>query len=100
MMDSTAYFQNASARNGDSLSEMVFLPHWSSDNWDKLLEQTQAQFYVPGDIVIHAGAEDRALYIVAFGRFMVLANHNQRFALNLNKRKCIRLSTIEGGSVI
>ncbi len=99
-MDSTVYFENPSARNSDSVSEIVFLPHWSGGNWDKLLEQTQTQFYVPGDIVIHAGSEDRALYIVAFGRFMVLSNRKKRFALNPNKRKCIRISTIEGGSVI
>ncbi|MEZ4868329.1 MAG: cyclic nucleotide-binding domain-containing protein [Caldilineaceae bacterium] len=49
-----------------------FLHHWQQRQWQKLLALTQARRYSAGDLVLQAGATERALYLVAFGELEVL----------------------------
>lgn len=94
---------NAADSQPDSQSsELIFLANWQASDWDLLLEYTQTQMFSPGSIVLRAGAEDRALYIVAFGRLKVLVNRNKRlsrFKLGDTKKPAL-ITVVESGSVI
>ncbi len=82
--------------------ERVFLADWPSSNWDSVLEYTQTQMFSPGSMVLKAGSEDRALYIVAFGRLKVLVNRKKRlnrFKL-VGAKKAAHIGIVEAGAVI
>jgi CRP/FNR family cyclic AMP-dependent transcriptional regulator len=56
----------------EAQGEAVFLPERSEDDWSRLLGHTETLRFGAGDLVIRAGEEDRALYIVAEGTLEVL----------------------------
>jgi CRP-like cAMP-binding protein len=92
----------ADSQSDTQASELIFLTHWQSSDWDLLLEYTQTQMFSPGSIVLRAGAEDRALYIVAFGRLKVLVNRNKRLSRfkSGSAKKPALVGVVESGSVI
>ncbi len=96
-----SFFDEMGTTAGNSASELILLPGWINSNWDKLLEQTETQVFSPGSMVIRAGSDERALYIVAFGSLRMLVNQRRRLSLNLKKTKNPALiKTIGNGAVI
>lgn len=69
----------------------IFLPQWGSEEWEKLLKQTQTLLYKAGETIFETGSAERALYIVAYGTLEVLVT------LRGQER---RIATILGGSVM
>lgn len=58
------YPDGSEAADGD---EVVLLPDLGEREWATLLSYTQRRRYVAGDLVIRAGDQERALYVVAAG---------------------------------
>jgi CRP/FNR family transcriptional regulator, cyclic AMP receptor protein len=53
------------------------LPDRSKEDWERLLGHSEMLRFGPGDLVIRAGEEDRALYIVAEGTLEIVL-YNER----------------------
>ncbi len=93
------YLESASS-SGDA-SENILLPNWDSSHWDSLLRYTQTQMFSAGDTVLRAGSDERALYIVAFGRVLMFTNTKRRRWNRLTKRRMPpQMTVVETGSVM
>ena len=66
-MDFSSFFDYPTEMVNEGSDELLFLPGRSEEDWEKLLVHTDARRFRPGDEVIRAGTEDRALYIVTEG---------------------------------
>ncbi len=85
----------------DSGASTTFLPDWSASHWECLLEHTQTQMYSAGDIIIRAGSDERALYLIAFGKLASFVNAKKRLSIGFNRRHTTPLvAAIETGAVI
>jgi CRP-like cAMP-binding protein len=73
--------------------DLTFLKDQSEADWAKLLAQTEMCRFRPGEMVIHEGEADRALYIVADGTLELLLPQTSRGHPR-------RLAAIEPGTVI
>ncbi|MGH9076795.1 MAG: Crp/Fnr family transcriptional regulator [Acidimicrobiales bacterium] len=73
----------------------VFLAEASERDWEVLLSYSRRRRYGPGDVVIAAGAPDRALYLVVEGSLEVLAPLGGR-----GRDRFRPLGTVVEGSVI
>jgi len=51
--------------------DRLLLAEWSDDNWNKLLDRTQAKPFRTSEVVIQRGALDRALHFVVAGALEV-----------------------------
>ena len=92
-MDFTSFFDYPNLAAGERPEEMVFLPDRSDDDWAKLLTFTETRRFRSGDVVIHLGETDRALYLVTQGSLDVLIPYRGNQSLR-------RLTTVDAGSVI
>ena len=90
-MDFGSFFDYPTQDTTDDAGDYILLQEWGNAEWSRLLNHTQTQLYDPGDIVIHTGDAERALYIVAFGTLEVLVNQRGRTT---------RIATVHTGSVI
>ncbi len=52
--------------------DLVFLRDRSEDDWARLLDHSELLRFRAGDVIIRAGEEDRALYIVVEGALEIL----------------------------
>ena len=57
--------------------DFVFLPDRSKEDWARLLDHSEMLRFRTGDLIIRAGEEDRALYIVVDGTLEILL-YNER----------------------
>ncbi len=92
-MDFSSFFDYPESEANTTRDEYVFLPTWRDQEWAKLLEHTETRVFNAGDIVLRAGDNERALYLVAFGSFEVLLSRGQ-------PERLIRFALIETGSVL
>lgn len=76
-MDMTRFFAYPTQEAASSSNNFVLLPGWSAREWDRLLTHTQTYRFHAGDVVIHEGDTERALYLVLSGRFEVFVPHKQ-----------------------
>ena len=66
-MDFSSFFDYPTEIVDESSDELLFLADRSAEDWEKLLQHTDARRFRAGEEVIRAGTEDRALYIVSEG---------------------------------
>ena len=66
-MDLSSFFDYPDVKVHEAADEVAFLRDRSERDWEKLLSHTDARPFSAGDIVIHAGDMDRALFIVTSG---------------------------------
>jgi CRP/FNR family transcriptional regulator, cyclic AMP receptor protein len=92
-MDFSSFFDYPETEADTTRDEFVFLPTWRDQEWAKLLEYTETRLFNAGDLVLRAGDNERALYLVAFGRFEVLLSRGE-------PERLIRFAMIEAGSVL
>lgn len=74
------------------LEELVFLPDWSDDDWDKLLAYTETRRFTASEVLISIGEPDRSLFLVAEGSLEVL--------IPGARGRMRRIATIDAGSVV
>ncbi len=90
-MDFTSLFDYSGTAQAAATEELVFLPQASPNDWDRLIEHTDARRFAAGDLVLRQGSAEQAFYIVTRGRLEVLmADDRGSFR---------RIATIEPGSV-
>lgn len=74
-------------------SDDLFLSRWKPPLWRRLLAHFETRRFIAGQMVIQAGATDRALYLITKGAFEV-------FLPNGRRRSPRRLAVVQAGSVI
>jgi CRP-like cAMP-binding protein len=71
-MDTSAFFDYPTLGGaGEPGPDPGFLPRASMEEWDAVLGATETLRFHPGDVVLRAGARDRAFYILLDGRLEV-----------------------------
>jgi CRP-like cAMP-binding protein len=77
-MDTTAFFNYPTLGGGREAAptpggspDPGFLPHASMEEWDAVLAATETLRFHPGDVLLRAGARDRAFYVLLDGRLQV-----------------------------
>lgn len=68
-MDWVAVFK--SVEPSRTAPDVLALPHWQAQNWQKLLAHTTPRHFRASEVVIQRGASDRTLYLVAAGMLEV-----------------------------
>ena len=71
-MDLSSFFDYPDVQVHETADEVAFLGDRSERDWEKLLSHTDSRPFSAGDVVIHAGDMDRALYIVTSGSLAML----------------------------
>jgi CRP/FNR family cyclic AMP-dependent transcriptional regulator len=66
-MDTTGFFQYPGSAQLPTENPKGFLEDRGAEDWDLLLEHTETQLHRAGDVVLHQGAFDRALYLLVDG---------------------------------
>jgi CRP/FNR family transcriptional regulator, cyclic AMP receptor protein len=90
-VDFTTFFNYPDSESEAASEDFSFLPTWSPQDWDKLLQHTQTQMWSEGDIVVSAGETERALHLVHYGTLEVLMPVAGRL---------VAITTIAEGSVL
>ena len=67
-----SFFDYPDQSAGEQQQELVFLPQWDDNRWQRLLEYTEMRRFQAGDMVIRQGETDRSFYIIIEGRLEVL----------------------------
>jgi CRP-like cAMP-binding protein len=71
-MDTSAFFDYPTLGGArEPVPDPGFLPRASMEEWDAVLGATETLRFHPGDVVLRAGARDRAFYILLDGRLEV-----------------------------
>lgn len=70
-MDYAHTFMRAAREASASSSDVLFLPHWSEENWIGLLGRMQPRAVSASEIIIARGSHERSLYFTAIGEFEV-----------------------------
>jgi CRP-like cAMP-binding protein len=73
-------------------ADALLLPHWSAEDWRRLLVLTSPRTVAASEIVIARGAEERCLYFTVSGEFEVGSAYLGAISLN-------SLARIPAGSV-
>lgn len=71
-MSLQAFFDYPTEVSPEQPDELVFLPQWTEEQWQKLFTYTGKVRLNPGDDLIRMGDTDRSFYIVTVGRFEIL----------------------------
>ncbi|HWT22015.1 MAG TPA: cyclic nucleotide-binding domain-containing protein [Solirubrobacteraceae bacterium] len=66
-MDTTGFFNYPTLAAPEPAPDPGFLPRATEDEWDALLDATETLRFAPGDVVLTAGARDRAFYLLLDG---------------------------------
>lgn len=90
-MDFQSFFDYPGETSADDARQLVFLADLSPEGWGKLLARTGAQRFRAGEVLVHAGEAQPALYIVASGSLEVLGTDR--------RGRERRVAVIEQGSV-
>lgn len=53
--------------------DVLMLPAWTEENWERLLQYTEPRRFRAGEMVIQRGSAGRALYLVAAGALEIRA---------------------------
>ena len=72
-MGISSFFDYSDSETDDQPGGLALLPQWRDSDWARLLAHTAARRFGAGEVVIDAGAEERALYIVSTGVLEILA---------------------------
>lgn len=88
-----SFFDYPDQEGAPTSPELVFLPHWGDEKWEKLLRYTEIRRFRTGDIVIRQGDTDRTFFILVEGRLEVLIRRG-------NSGQLRRTQLREGGAVV
>lgn len=72
-MDTSSFFNYPTLPSAGKIPapDIGLLPHATGEEWDALLDATEALRFHPGDVVLRAGERDRAVYLLLDGRLVV-----------------------------
>ena len=72
-MDTSSFFNYPTLPSAREIPahDIGLLPHATGEEWDALLDATEALRFHPGDVVLRAGERDRAVYLLLDGRLVV-----------------------------
>jgi CRP-like cAMP-binding protein len=80
-MDTSAFFDYPTLGGArEPAPDPGFLPRASMEEWDAVLGATETLRFHPGDVVLRAGARDRAFYILLDGRLEVQGTGGEALA--------------------
>jgi NTE family protein len=69
---SSLFFDYPTEPEDAQAQDLVLLPHWDNEKWQKLLRYTQIRRFVAGEYVIQIGDTSRTFYILLEGQLEVL----------------------------
>jgi CRP/FNR family transcriptional regulator, cyclic AMP receptor protein len=70
-LDHADVFVKAVQAAATPAADALFLPHWSTSDWARLLALTSPREVAASEIVISRGAEERCLYFTVSGEYEV-----------------------------
>lgn len=70
-MDYLSIFKRGGNDPGDAKGEILLLPEWGEQEWQKLFAATTSRPFKASEFIIRRGANDRTLYFVAAGSLEV-----------------------------
>jgi CRP-like cAMP-binding protein len=73
--------------------EVLFLPDWRDEDWQRLFQSTGTRRVIAGDALIRRGEPDRTLYFVLGGQLEVMAHSGDEFSMG-------RVALVGAGSVL
>ncbi len=76
-----------------AMPDVLALPHWSGEHWQKLLLHTTPRQFRASEFVIQRGTADRTLYLVAAGSLEVGVTHVDGVSMT-------SLARISAGSIL
>ena len=92
-MDTSSFFQYPTELSTEARTGMVFMEGCKDEEWSKLLAYTETRRFQAGEVIVHEGDRDDAIYFIQSGELEVLVPHAR-------SKKLRRLATISVGSVI
>lgn len=71
-MSFQSFFNYPTDASSNNAEDLIFLPHWDENQWNKLLSYTANLRFREGDQIIKLGDTDSAIYIITEGAVEIL----------------------------